>query len=118
MNLEGKIGGYSKKSLAIALVVVIGAGIVFYAGAEYEKGKLSRLKSDTCSIDAGAAKIKKKKKSSATDSAASAAPTTGTTVNGASGAAPAAGTVHPTAQNGTNSAASTDQTLTNQTSNQ
>ena len=44
MQLEGKIMGYSKKTLAIVIALVLGAGIVFYAGAKYEKNKLMKLK--------------------------------------------------------------------------
>ncbi|MFA7319782.1 MAG: hypothetical protein WC022_04275 [Parcubacteria group bacterium] len=43
MNLEGKIAGYEKKTLVIAAIVIIAAGAVFYAGAKYEKHKLSAL---------------------------------------------------------------------------
>ncbi len=66
MNLEGKIGGYNKKTLVSAgLIVVIALGM-FYIGAEYEKGKLSKLNS-TCSL--GKAKKSSKKHSVVTPSA-------------------------------------------------
>lgn len=44
MNLEGKIAGYNKKTVVIALVAIILAGVFFYAGAKYEKNKLISLK--------------------------------------------------------------------------
>jgi nitrite reductase (NO-forming) len=40
---EDKIWGYSKKTLTTGLMVVVVAGGMFYAGAKYEKNKLSRL---------------------------------------------------------------------------
>ena len=43
MNLEGKVMGYEKKTLAIVIIIIIAAGAVFYAGAKYEKHKLSAL---------------------------------------------------------------------------
>ena len=43
MNLEGKIYGYEKKILAIIALVIFVAGAMFYAGAKYEKRKLSNL---------------------------------------------------------------------------
>jgi hypothetical protein len=43
MNLEGKIYGYEKKILATIALVVFVAGAMFYAGAKYEKRKLSNL---------------------------------------------------------------------------
>ncbi len=43
INLEGKIVGYEKKTLAIVAILIIGAAVVFYAGAKYEKHKLSAL---------------------------------------------------------------------------
>ena len=43
MNLEGKIYGYSKKTLAIIVLVLLVAGVMFYAGAKYEKRKLTSL---------------------------------------------------------------------------
>lgn len=43
MMLEGKIMGYEKKTLVIAAIIIIGAAAVFYAGAKYEKHKLSAL---------------------------------------------------------------------------
>jgi hypothetical protein len=59
MNLEGKIAGYSKKTLVIVGALIIVAGGIFYIGAKYEKRKLANLpKSDTCAI--GEAKSNKK----------------------------------------------------------
>jgi len=43
VNLEGKIMGYEKKTLAIIVIVIIAALAAFYAGAKYEKHKLSAL---------------------------------------------------------------------------
>ena len=43
VNLEGKIFGYDKKTLLIVAVVVILLGGSFYAGAKYEKSKLTKL---------------------------------------------------------------------------
>ncbi len=43
MNLEGKCCGYNKKTLAIIALVVLVAGVMFYAGAKYEKRKLTSL---------------------------------------------------------------------------
>ncbi len=43
MNLEGTILGYNKKMLAIFALVIFVAGTMFYAGAKYEKRKLSSL---------------------------------------------------------------------------
>ncbi|GEM_PF-1910045 len=43
MNLEGKVLGYEKKTLAVIAIAVIGAAVFFYAGAKYEKHKLSAL---------------------------------------------------------------------------
>lgn len=41
MNLEGKVYGYSKKTLAIIVLVVLVGGVMFYAGAKYEKKKVN-----------------------------------------------------------------------------
>lgn len=41
MENEGKILGYNKKTVVTVIVAIILAGIIFYAGAEYEKNKLS-----------------------------------------------------------------------------
>lgn len=38
-----KIMGYNKKTLVTTLVLVLVAGVMFYAGAKYEKNKLSKL---------------------------------------------------------------------------
>jgi|GEM_PF-2247851 len=43
MNLEGKVYGYSKKMLALIVLFVFVSGVMFYAGAKYEKRKLSNL---------------------------------------------------------------------------
>lgn len=43
MEEEGKIWGYSKKTLTIGLMLVVVAGGMFYIGAKYEKNKLSNL---------------------------------------------------------------------------
>ncbi|MEI6588028.1 MAG: hypothetical protein WCO05_03715 [Candidatus Moraniibacteriota bacterium] len=43
MNLEGTILGYNKKMLAFFALVIFVAGAMFYAGAKYEKRKLSSL---------------------------------------------------------------------------
>ena len=43
MPLEGKIMGTNKKTLASIIVLVLVAGIMFYAGAKYEKNKLSKM---------------------------------------------------------------------------
>ena len=41
--MEGKCLGYKKSGLALAAAAVILAGIFFYAGAKYEKRKLTSL---------------------------------------------------------------------------
>ncbi|MCX6761241.1 MAG: hypothetical protein NTY33_00105 [Candidatus Moranbacteria bacterium] len=43
MNLEGKVYGYSKKTLALIVLVVLVGGVMFYAGAKYEKRKLTSM---------------------------------------------------------------------------
>ncbi len=43
MKIEGEIAGYKKKTLFITAVIIILAGMFFYAGAKYEKHKLSSL---------------------------------------------------------------------------
>lgn len=43
MTTEGKVLGYDKKTVTWAVIAVILALVVFYAGAEYEKDKLVRL---------------------------------------------------------------------------
>ena len=40
---EGMIAGYRKKTLMTVLIAVVLVGAAFYAGAKYEKNKLSRL---------------------------------------------------------------------------
>ncbi len=62
LNLEGKIYGYNKKTVALLALVVIVFGVAFYAGAMYEKKKLASLKSKGGSaITTGTAKKKSKK---------------------------------------------------------
>lgn len=41
MENEGKILGYNKKTVVTVIIAIILAGIIFYAGAEYEKNKLT-----------------------------------------------------------------------------
>lgn len=43
MSEEEKIWGYSKRTLVTGLLLVVVAGGMFYAGAKYEKNKLSKL---------------------------------------------------------------------------
>ena len=43
MPEEEKIMGYSKKTVRAVVVLVLVAGAMFYAGAKYEKSKLSKL---------------------------------------------------------------------------
>jgi len=43
MQIVGKILKYDKKTLIIVLVVIFLMGIAFYAGAKYEKSKLSKM---------------------------------------------------------------------------
>ena len=43
INLEGKIAGYEKKTLLVTAFIIIVALGAFYAGAKYEKHKLSAL---------------------------------------------------------------------------
>jgi type II secretory pathway pseudopilin PulG len=43
MQLEGKVLGYSKKTVAMVLAFLIVAGVMFYAGAQYEKKKLGSM---------------------------------------------------------------------------
>ena len=40
---DGMVLGYKKKTLAMVAIVVLVVGAAFYAGAKYEKAKLSRL---------------------------------------------------------------------------
>jgi Flp pilus assembly protein TadG len=62
LNLEGKIYGYNKKTVALVALVVVVFGIAFYAGAMYEKKKLASLKSKGGSaITTGTSKKKSKK---------------------------------------------------------
>jgi hypothetical protein len=43
MQEEGKIMGYDKKTLMIVASLIVVALVMFYAGAKYEKNKLSKL---------------------------------------------------------------------------
>lgn len=43
MQIGGKILKYDKKTLIIAVVAIFLIGIAFYAGAKYEKSKLSKM---------------------------------------------------------------------------
>ena len=82
MSLEGKMMGYNKKTVVIAIVAVILAVVVFYAGAEYEKNKMIRLglcKGGSAQSSAAAGTIKKhKKKDLMTPGTGTTAPTQGT----------------------------------------
>lgn len=44
INLEGKLYGYEKKTLAIIAMLILVAGVMFYAGAKYEKKKIGSAK--------------------------------------------------------------------------
>ena len=48
-NLEGKVAGYNKKTLAIVVLVIL-AGVFFFAGTRYEKMKLSHLNNSPASV--------------------------------------------------------------------
>lgn len=43
MDLEGKILGYNKKTVVAVIGAIVIAAIVFYAGTQYEKNKLTSL---------------------------------------------------------------------------
>lgn len=43
MQLEGEVLGYKKKTVVLVAALVVLAGVMFYAGAKYEKGKLTKL---------------------------------------------------------------------------
>ncbi len=47
MNLEGEIMGYKKKTVAVVALVIVLVAVSFYAGTRYEKGKLTKLCSNT-----------------------------------------------------------------------
>ena len=70
MNLEGKLWGYNKKTLAIVAYTIIIIAVAFFAGSKYEKSKLKSmglLKSGTTSSTS-------KTKKAATDATATASP--------------------------------------------
>lgn len=62
MDLEGKIAGYSKKTLAIVVALVIVAGAIFYIGAKYEKRKLANLPKNNKCVTGEVKQSKKKAK--------------------------------------------------------
>jgi hypothetical protein len=66
MNEEGKIMGYDKKTLICIAVLVVVAGVMFYAGAKYEKSKLMKLNllgdRNSCFDDATGAAVKNARK--------------------------------------------------------
>lgn len=43
ITLEGEVCGYRKKTLAAFIILLLVSGIMFYAGAKYEKRKLASL---------------------------------------------------------------------------
>lgn len=69
MSLEGKIVGYNKKMVVYATVIIIVSGLVFYAGAQYEKHKLASLglakSKSSSSANGNSAKKSSKKNQSA-----------------------------------------------------
>ncbi|MDR3558782.1 MAG: hypothetical protein P4L62_01500 [Candidatus Pacebacteria bacterium] len=100
MNLEGKMMGYNKKTVVVAIVAVILAVVIFYAGAEYEKNKMIRLglcKGGSASVSATGGAKKHKKKVAAP---ANGMPGTGTTT-------PAQGTTSGTDTTGSTSGSTT-----------
>ncbi len=70
MPEEEKIMGYSKKTVRAVVVLVLVAGAMFYAGAKYEKSKLSKLGL----LKNGTEQVAKTKKAKAMPVAAAAAP--------------------------------------------
>ncbi|MFZ2193359.1 MAG: hypothetical protein WAV31_03885 [Candidatus Moraniibacteriota bacterium] len=74
INLEGKVCGYSKRMLAVIILLIFVSGIMFYAGAKYEKRKLLSLGFAKCETTAKSEKKAKNKKQSL-----EATPTTSTT---------------------------------------
>lgn len=71
---EGKIMGYSKKTVYTVLAFVVVAGVMFYAGAKYEKSKLTSLgvKSSTAK-SGGTKKAKNNNMQNTTDNTAGSA---------------------------------------------
>jgi len=59
---EGKIMGFSKKTIYAALAIIVVAGVMFYAGAKYEKNKLSSLGVKKSSVNGSATPKTKKSK--------------------------------------------------------
>lgn len=43
MESEGKVLGYNKKIITMVILLVVVAGVMFYAGAQYEKKKLGSM---------------------------------------------------------------------------
>ena len=74
MNLKGKLAVNKKKTAVFILTAVVAAGIIFYAGAQYEKNKLTSLglAKSASSANTGAKKgsAKKQKTNSSTDNSA------------------------------------------------
>ena len=64
LNLEGKVAGYNKKTLAIVVLVIL-AGVIFYAGTRYEKMRLSHLKNSPANVSNSTTKKSGSKKQSA-----------------------------------------------------
>lgn len=62
INLEGAICGYNKKTLVVVTLLILVAGIMFYAGAKYEKKKLLSLGFSKCENGLPSATGKKKSK--------------------------------------------------------
>ena len=61
INLEGELYGYKKKTLAIVATIILVAGVMFYAGAKYEKKKLTALGILKCKNAQQSTKTKKAK---------------------------------------------------------
>ena len=62
INLEGKVCGYSKRMLVVIILLIFVSGIMFYAGAKYEKRKLLSLGFAKCEALARPEKKAKNKK--------------------------------------------------------
>lgn len=62
INLEGKVCGYNKKMLTVIILLIFVSGIMFYAGAKYEKRKLLSLGFAKCETTAKSEKKAKNKK--------------------------------------------------------
>jgi len=101
-NLEGKVAGYNKKTLAIVVLVIL-AGVIFYAGTRYEKMRLSHLKGSSASVSNSAIKKNGSKKQPA---AMPQQPTSGVNNGTTSSTAPA---VVPPVNNTANQATTTTQ---------